>query len=143
VSETILTASISGQITGGAVSRTPEGNVSIPRTGKYTHHCNGLYYLTYNHAVELQVVEAQFVSAGDLIGRASPAAIRHGGAAGLNQVDEFEWGLREASSIGATGLYPYEFLPESDQIMLRSVLSTMRMLWWVPDESFCLVNRID
>ena len=121
MSETILTPAISGQITGGLSRERLKGMFSIPRTGKYTHHGNGLYYLTYNHVVELQVVEGQFVSAGDLIGRASPAAIRHGGAAGLNQVDKFEWGLREASSIGATGLYPYEFLPESDQIMLRSV----------------------
>ena len=116
---------------------------SIPRTGKYTHHGNGLYYLTYNHVVELQVVEGQFVSAGDLIGRASPAAIRHGGAADLNQVDEFEWGPSRSRLDRCNGLVSLRILPESDQIMLRSVLSTMRMLGWVPDESFCLVNRID
>ena len=127
----------------GPVSRTPEGNVFDPKDWEVHTSRQRTYYLTHNHVVELQIVEVQFVSVGDLTGRASPAAIRHGGAAGLNQVDKFEWGLREASSIGATGLYPYEFLPESDQIMLRSVLSTMRMLGWVPDESFCLVNRID
>jgi hypothetical protein len=146
VPKTILTASISGQIRASKnpISQTTEGNVYDPKDWEiHISIGDGPYYLAYDHFVELEVVDGQFVNAGDPIGRASPAAIRHGGAAGLNQVDEFEWGLSEASSTGAAGLCPYNFLPESDQLKLLTVLPTMRMLGWVPGQSFCLADRID
>ncbi len=143
---TVLTASISGRVIAGRnpISQTPEGDIFDPQDWEvHISIGDGPFYLAYDHVVELQVVDGQLVNAGDPIGRASPAAIRHGGAAGQNKVDEFEWGLRQATPSSAIGLCPYNFLPESDQAMLLSILSTMQSLGFAPGGSPCLVDRID
>jgi len=143
---TVLTASVSGVVRAekNPIATTPEGNVFDPKDWEvHISIGNGTFYLAYVHVVELQVIDGQQVSVGDAIGRASPAAIRHGGQAALNQVDEFEWGVREATSNSAVGWCPTLWLPDSDQARLLTLLDVMKANGAVAGDSVCLVDRID
>ena len=142
---TVLTASVSGVVRAekNPITTTPEGNVFDPKDWEvHISIGDGTFYLAYDHVVELQVVDGQHVSVGDAIGRASPAAIRHGGQAALNQVDEFEWGVREATSNSAIGWCPSLWLTSADQAKLLRLLDVMKAEKVVAGDSVCLVDQI-
>ena len=138
---TVLRASISG-IVGVAknpISTTPEGEPFDPKDWEvHIQIGNGPYWIEYDHMVDLLVSDSEFVQAGQPLGLASPASIRHGGLEGEKPVDEFEWGLRLGGP-QAVGICPFGFLTEDEQAKLQSVLQNMASLGFPSGDSVCLV----
>ena len=104
------------------------------------------WWIEYDHVVDVLVTDGQWVEVGTPLARAAPAALRHGGAWGEKDVEEFEWGLRRpvltaSGSSVPVGPCPLPFLSEADQALLDGVLATMRQLGWADDPSVCLVDE--
>jgi len=140
---TILQASIAGRVrvAKNPVTTTPEGQLFDPQDWEiHIQIGNGPYWIEYDHMVELLVSDGEMVEAGQPLGRASPASIRHGGAEGEKPVDEFEWGLRLGGPT-AIAVCPFGFLMESEQAKLLSVLERMGFLGFPTGPSVCLVEQ--
>ncbi len=139
---TLLRASISGRVSvaKNPVVTTSRGYLYDPQDWEvHIQVGNGPYWIEYDHMVELLVLDGELVEAGQLLGRASPASIRHGGPEGEKPVDEFEWGLRLGGPT-ATSVCPIGFLMESEQAKLLSVLGRMGTLGFHTGDSACLTE---
>ena len=140
---TVLRASISGTVSvaKNPTSTTPEGEPFDPKDWEvHIQVGNGPYWIEYDHMVDLLVSDGEFVQAGQPLGLASPASIRHGGIEGQKPVDEFEWGLRLGGP-QAVGVCPLGFLTEDEQAKLQSVLQNMTSLGFPSGDSVCLAQE--
>ena len=139
---TLLRASVAGRVSvaRNPVTTTPEGTPFDPQDWEVLIEIgNGPYWVEYDHMVELLVSDGEMVEAGQLLGRASPASIRHGDE-GQKPVDEFEWGLRLGGP-RAIAICPFGFLMEAEQAKLLSVLERMSALGFSTGESVCLIEQ--
>jgi hypothetical protein len=142
---TMLRASVSGRVRvlRNPVRVTPDGQTYDPQDWEvHLQIGNGPYWVEYDHMVELLVSDGEMVGAGQLLGRASPAAIRHGGIEGEKPVEEFKWVLKLGGPT-PTAICPLGFLMEAEQAKLLSVLERMGSLGLPTGPSACLVEQRD
>lgn len=136
---TQLRASAGGRVRArkNPIGRTPEGQPFDPQDWELHIMFEGGYFLVYDHVIGLLVADGDLVQAGQLIARADPASIRHGGSQGQKPVDEFEWGLRR-SAAEAVGVCPVNYLMSEEQIKLSSILDNMRSRGFSAPANICL-----
>jgi len=140
---TILKASLAGRVSVGRnpIGTTPEGEPFDPQDWElFIHIGDGPYWLEYDHMVDILVSDGEYVEIGQPLGRASPAAIRHGGSQGELPIDEFEWGLRRGGPT-ARAVCTFGYLTQSEQAKLTSVLKNMRSLGFADLPSVCTVQE--
>ena len=140
---TLLRASVSGivSVRRNPVTTTPSGAPFDPKDWELSIRIgDGVYSVGYDHMVDMLVEDGDFVQAGQRLGHASPASIRHGSPEGEKPVGEFEWGMRRAWPTRADSLCPFDFLSQAHQAKLLSVLENMGDLGFTTGDRLCLVS---
>lgn len=99
-------------------------------------------WVEYDHVVDVRVEDGQFVEQGDVLARAAPASIRHGGPAGEKPVDEFEWGIRVPSAQGGVSLCAINYLDRATRDKLQYALQVMEEQGFPSGENICLVEEL-
>ena len=144
VPETILVASVSGKVVllrQELYHEDPEGVYEadwelaiIPDQDK-----DDIYYVSYDHMVDMMVEDGQTVERGQPLGKATPARIQ----------DKFEWGIRRGVGPNweqSGGGLPWVVCPEptlipEHQDFLQRALEQMETLGFPSGDSICWVDE--
>ena len=142
VPETILVASVSGKVVllrQELYHEDPEGVYEADWELAIIPDGDDIYYVSYDHMVDLMVENGQTVERGQPLGKATPARIQ----------DKFEWGIRRGVGPNweqSGGGLPWAVCPEptlipEHQDFLQRALEQMETLGFPSGDSICWADE--
>jgi len=113
---------------------------------------NGLYYVVYDHVVDLMVQNGETIEQGDPIGKGRPGRIGAPGSSSLqHDVDWVEWGLNRSVGLNDGSLMDQQldswaicwepYLREDHQVFVQRALRKMGELGFDYGDSVCLTDE--
>jgi hypothetical protein len=142
VPETILVASVSGKVVllrQELYHEDPEGVYEADWELGIIPDGDDIYYVSYDHMVDMMVENGQTVERGQPLGKATPARIQ----------DKFEWGIRRGVGPNweqSGGGLPWAVCPEptlipEHQDFLQRALEQMETLGFPSGDSICWADE--